>query len=143
MTPFDRRIRALTYQLLIEGELTLSAASIASRGDLEESEVASALHRLAAQNVLALIPGTDSVWMAHPFSAVETPYRVVVGDSSWYANCAWDSLAILGLMGDGVALGAHLEPRLEWQVVDGKVTPNGLVHMVVPARRFWEDVGHT
>ena len=81
--------------------------------------------------------------MAHPFSGVETPYRVVVGDRSWHANCAWDSLAILGLMGDGVAFGAHLEPNLEWRVMDGKVTPNGLVHMVVPARRFWEDVGYT
>ncbi len=80
------------------------------------------------------------VWMAHPFSGLPTPYTAEIGERSWFANCAWDALAILALLGDGVARG---EDSLVWTVVGGVVSPDGLVHLLVPARRFWDDIGFT
>lgn len=133
----------MTYRYLIGGGLAPTAASIAEYGGLDEAEVSAALRRLAAEHVLALTPDEKGVAMAHPFSGVETRYQAAVGDRSWHANCAWDALAILALIGDGTVVGTHLEPDLVWRVVDGRVTPNGVVHMVVPASRFWENVGFT
>lgn len=143
MTPFDKKIRGLVYRYLISGGTDATATRIAQLADVDVQEVTAVLRRLEEEHVLALVPGEDRVWMAHPFSGVPTHYRSVVGDRSWNANCAWDALAILGLMGDGVVVGTHLEPELAWRVEDGVVSPDGLVHMVVPARRFWEDVGYT
>lgn len=78
--------------------------------------------------------------MAHPFSGVATSYRAVVGSRSWYANCAWDGLAILSLPGDGQV---HDGDGLLREVDDGVVSPHGFVHLLVPARRFWDDIGFT
>ena len=92
-----------------------------------------------------LRPGTDDLWMAHPFSAIETDFVVRSGDRSWFANCVWDGLSILALAGDG-ALETHSpatgEP-IRFDVRNRIVSGDGLVHFLVPAARFWDDIGFT
>jgi hypothetical protein len=84
--------------------------------------------------------------MAHPFSGVETDFRVTATDGRrWMANCAWDGLAILALMGDG-QLDTHSPATgesLRFEVTGGRVTGEGLVHFLVPAAHFWDDIGYT
>jgi len=141
MTPFDRQVRAQIFQLLLSGARVVDGGSIAQSRGWDSGEVSSALTRLESEHRLALISGTNRVAMAHPFSGVRTPYRSVIGERWWYANCAWDSLALLALIGDGTA---HRDDTgLEWSVEDGEVKPNGLVHLLVPARSFWDDVEFT
>ena len=41
----------------------------------------------------------------------------------------------------GVLPGAAGE--LVWTVKDGNVSPRGIVHLLVPAKNFWDDVGFT
>lgn len=139
MSPFDREIRALVYVLFWEGARRVDARALAERSGRPKGSVADALTRLTAEHRLALTAEGD-VWMAHPFSGVETGYRSVIGDRSWFANCAWDALAILSLLGDGRAEGPH---GLVWEVRDGTVEPDGVVHLLVPAAHFWDDVGFT
>lgn len=141
MTPFDRQVRAQVFRLIVGGVSVVDATTVAESRGWEPEEVRSSLNRLADLHRLALIPGSDRVAMAHPFSGVETPQRSVIGDRQWYANCAWDALAILSLLGDG---SAHLDDSgLVWTVEGGRVSPGGVVHLLVPARRWWEDVGFT
>ncbi|MFP5213857.1 MAG: organomercurial lyase [Acidobacteriota bacterium] len=83
--------------------------------------------------------------MAHPFSAVATDFLVRIGDRSWYANCVWDGLSILALLGNGT-LETHSPARKEpmrFSVLDGQVVGEGLVHFLVPAIGFWDDIGFT
>ena len=83
--------------------------------------------------------------MAHPFSAVATDFLVIIGDRQWYANCVWDGLSILALLGDGT-LETHSPATgelIRFTVTDGEVLGEGLVHFLVPARRFWVDIGFT
>lgn len=103
------------------------------------NEVRAALEALQREHRLALT-GDGAIWMAHPFSGVATGYRAVIGDRWWHANCAWDSLAILALLGDGDAKGPG---GVIWQVTGGKVGPGGVIHLMVPAREFWDDIGFT
>jgi hypothetical protein len=83
--------------------------------------------------------------MAHPFAGVETDFLVTAQDRRWFANCAWDGLSILALFGDG-RLDAHSpatgEP-LRFEVADGRVRGEGLIHFLVPAAHFWDDIGYT
>ena len=37
--------------------------------------------------------------MAPPFSGVETAFRVIVDDKSYYANCVWDALGVVAALG--------------------------------------------
>jgi hypothetical protein len=110
-------------------------------------EVDAALVKLEEQHAIALAPTTRNVWMAHPFSAVPTPFAVVSANTTYWANCAWDMLAIPAIL----ELDARAEPRCAesgepmpmafraGELVEGE----GLIHLVVPPRRFWKNVGYT
>ena len=74
-----------------------------------------------------------------------TDFVVSAGDRTWNANCVWDGLSILGLVGDG-RLETHSpqtgEP-ITFDVGDGRVAGDAVVHFLVPARQFWDDIGFT
>lgn len=140
MTPFDRSVRAEIYGLFAGGVDRVDVGVVARSGGWDEVDVGLSFQRLADEHRIALIDDGNRVWMAHPFSGVPTAYRAVSGERSWFANCAWDSLAILSMLGDGEAVG---EDGLVWKVSQGVVAPDGLVRLVVPARHFWDDIGFT
>ena len=107
--------------------------------------VSDALHALAREHALVLRPGSDAIWMAHPFSGIDTDFLVTIGGRRRFANCAWDGLSILALLGDG-KLETHSPTTgqlLRYRVTAGKVHGRGLIHFLVPARRFWDDIGFT
>lgn len=86
--------------------------------------------------------------MAHPFSAVATPFRVRTPKMDYWANCAWDALAIpllLDVDGRTQTTCAHSGASIELAVNNGRVEPagGGVVRFPVPARRFWDDIGFT
>jgi hypothetical protein len=143
MTSFDRQVRAQIYRLFAGGASTVDALVIADSRGWDTPEVESSLGRLADEHVIALVKASPQVWMAHPFSGVETSYQAVIGDRSWYANCAWDALAVLALLGDGEVRATGVADDLVWGVEDGRVTPPGIIHLLVPAKNFWDDIGFT
>ena len=145
MNAFERLVRASVIQSLRDtSRAPVTAALAVSLGE-SEHVVSAALRALADEHRLVLIPGTDSIRMAHPFSAVATDFLVTIGDRQWYANCVWDGLAILVLLGEGT-LETHSpatgEP-IQFRVSGGKVLGDALVHFLVPARRFWDNIGFT
>ena len=144
--PFTRMLHHLSEtcdSLVLMGDLFNLWIGQPELQSAHQHEVAEAFHRLASEHRIVLVPEEDRVWMAHPFSGVETGYEVVVGDRSWYANCAWDALGVLALMGDGKAIATQDKTELVWSVADGKVSPDGVIHIPVPAREFWDDIGFT
>jgi hypothetical protein len=145
MDSFERSVRALVFARLRDSGEAPGLGELATALAALESSVRGALHALAAEHRLALVPGTDRVWMAHPFSALPSDFLVTVRDRRWFANCVWDGLSILALLGDGT-LETHSpatgEP-IELSSSMGGVTGDALVHFLVPARRFWDDIGFT
>ncbi|MGI9644539.1 MAG: organomercurial lyase [Ilumatobacteraceae bacterium] len=87
-----------------------------------------------------------AIRMALPFSAIPTDHRVVAGDRSWFANCAWDALAIPVLLGVDARIEA---PWLDGDPVGLSVaggqlsSTDGWVHYAVPAARWWDDIVET
>jgi hypothetical protein len=143
MSPFDREVRAQIYHYLSAGRKGPTADALARERDWPVADVSESLGRLADQHLIVVDPGQEIVTMAHPFSGVATSHRVVAGERSWFANCAWDALAILALMGDGIAIETRESDELAWEVRNGQVSPGGIVHVLVPARDFWTDIGFT
>ena len=145
MTEIDRQVRAVIYRTLLEQGRAPSVASLASLLDVTESRVTASLRALAGAHAIVLRPGTDELWMAHPFSAVQTDFAVRSGIRTWFANCVWDGLSILAMVGDGT-LDTHSPAtgeRLRFEVRDRIVSGEGLVHFLVPAARFWDDIAFT
>jgi hypothetical protein len=106
-----------------------------------------ALRRLHDARRLVLAPGTARVRMALPFSAVATDFRVEAGNRSWYANCAWDGLGVLAALDCDGLMATHCADcgeQIGCVVRDGRLDPSDcVVHFVVPAARWWDDIVHT
>lgn len=141
MNAAERRVRAHVYRSILETSSGPTIEQLAADLALGESEVREILGSLFDQHLM--MSDNERVVMAHPFSGVPTKYRSQVGDRWWYANCAWDALAILALLGDGDAIMTGETDDVVWSVSEGIVSPSGLIHLQVPARSFWEDVEFT
>lgn len=141
-------VRVEIYRSFVETGRPPMPVELAAAAGVPLDEVEDSLHRLAADDVIALIPGTSFVWLAHPFSAAAAPFRAISGERTWDAICIWDALGILALTesdgrvetscpdcGDGLTV----------EVSGGRVAaPEGVVaHYGIPASRWYEDVGYT
>ncbi|MGE0041033.1 MAG: organomercurial lyase [Vicinamibacterales bacterium] len=145
MTDFERRVRVAVMESFRDTSRAPTAATLAAGLGAPVEAVSDALKALDRQRALVLQPGTDAIWMAHPFSAVETPLGVSVGSRRWFANCAWDGLSILALLGDGTleARSPATGETLRFEASGGLVRGEGVIHFLTPARRFWDDIGVT
>lgn len=85
--------------------------------------------------------------MALPFAAEPTDFRVTTDTGAWWANCAWDALAILAaLHADGriTSTWADTGEPLELTVSDGELDQHdGHVTFPLPANRWWDDIVFT
>ena len=113
-------------------------------GDAESA--ARTLSRLYLVHAVVL-DAAGSIRMALPFSGVETDHRVSSGERSWWANCAWDALAIPAAL--------RVDARIEavWidtgepvglAVMGGALSSTeGFVHFQIAARNWWDDIVET
>jgi hypothetical protein len=99
------------------------------------------------QRHAVVVDDSGRIRMALPFSGVATEHRVVAGKRSWFANCAWDALAIPVALGiDSVIESPYLDDGrpVQLAVVHGELTPaEGFVHFAIPARHWWDDIVQT
>ncbi|HEV8216180.1 MAG TPA: organomercurial lyase [Gemmatimonadaceae bacterium] len=141
-------LRTFIYDKLIVAGTMPSSADIATHFAVGRTDALRALSELKIGKTVLPHPRTGEIWMAGPFSAAETQYAVRAGERQWFANCAWDMLGVATLVdvpvdietrctdcGDPIAL--RLEPQDETVGVDL------LVHFLLPARRWYDDIGFT
>ena len=145
MDAFQRQVRATLIQTLRDTGEAPSAEAIGNLLGVDGTRISAALYSLAEEHRLVLVPGTDQVMMVHPFSGVASDFLVTIGERTWFANCVWDGLSILALLGDGT-LETHspaTEETITLTVRNGAVEGNAVVHLLVPARHFWDDIVFT
>ena len=135
----DVELRNRIYAWFVEHGRAPSAADVGADDE--------ALRRLHDAHALVLEPDSAEIRMLNPFSAVPTAYRVEVGGRSWFGNCVWDAFGIPAALGvDGHVSTECLDcgESLEADLVDGRAEPDDLVaHILLPARRWWDDIVFT
>ncbi len=139
-------LRNATYGRFVELGRAPTAAEVATTTGLKEEDVRSGWRRLHDAHALVL-NDDGAIRMANPFAAQPTAFRVEAAGRSWYANCAWDAFGI------GAAL--HVDSRFETHCPDcGEPIPivvrdgrpddaSAVFHVLVPATRWWADIGFT
>ena len=148
MDAFDLDVRRHVYFSVVANGRPPTTAETAAAFDASEPEIAAAYLRLHDAHALVLFPDTLDVWMANPFCFAPTVHRVDAGGRVWTGTCAWDSLGIPAALhsdgrirsacaccGEPVALAVR-----DGELVDGEEL---LVHILLPARRWWDDIGFT
>jgi hypothetical protein len=138
-------VRTAIYDAVIAGRRP-SAATVADTLGLDKGAVNDACEALAEAHVIVLQPGTTEIAWAPPFSAIPTPFRVRAGGASWCAPCAWDSFGIPAAL----KRDADIDARCAWSgeailcgVANGRFYGDGVIHLLVPAAHFWDDIAYT
>jgi hypothetical protein len=139
-------VREAIYASFVESGAAPAVRDVAISCGFAERDVADAYRALADGHVIVLQPGTLDVRWAPPFSMVPTSFRSIVGGRRWYAPCAWDAFGIPAALHRD----AEIDARCGWSdepipcgVRDGAAYGRGVIHLLVPAVHFWDDIGYT
>jgi hypothetical protein len=139
-------VRNAIYAGIVERGVAPSVGDVAAAHAIAEADVADAYRALADGHVIVLQTGTLDVRWAPPFSAVPAPFQVRAGRSSWYAPCAWDAFGIPAALD----VDARIDATCAWSgealhcaVEHGHAFGTGVIHLLVPAAHFWDDIGYT
>ena len=145
--PEDVALRTVSYRLFTCLGRAPSAEEVAAERGSTADDVRAGWRRLHEAHALVLNSCGSEILMANPFSAVPTAYRVAAGGRWWYANCAWDAFGICAaLHTDGRIRTscADCGQRLAVTVTAGRPDDESLLfHCLVPADRWWDDIGFT
>lgn len=144
----DLDVRRHVYFSVAASGRPPTTAETADELGLPEPEIAHAYRRLHDAHALVLFPDTTEIWMANPFCFAPTPHTVTVAGREWTGTCAWDALGIpAAFHGDGriASSCACCGEPIALELHDGALIEgaDALVHILVPARRWWEDIGFT
>jgi hypothetical protein len=144
---FDTQVKLAVYRHFAETGQRPSLESMAARVSSDVEGVADAYVRLRSQRVLVLETDGSSIRMAPPFSGVPTQHVVIVDGKQYFANCAWDALAIpAALHRSGIVYSRceqSGEPLRLAVGSDGPEATSWLFHCLVPAAKWWDDIVFT
>jgi Alkylmercury lyase len=140
-------VRVEIYRSFVEEGRAPTTLEISHRLDQPIEDVARSFRELDGQDVIALVPNTDFIWLAHPFSAMHAPFRVFSDDRTWDAICVWDALGVLALTqrsGRVETTCPDCGEALTVTVTDDSIEDSDhVVHFEVPARRWYDNIGYT
>lgn len=143
----DLELRNLTYGLIVRLGRVPGAGEAAEAAGASRDDLVAVWRRLHDTHALVLHAGSDEIRMANPFSAVPTAHRVFASGRWWYANCAWDAFGICAsLQTDGTIESSCPDcgDPIRVEVLAGRPDDESLLyHCLVPAARWWDDVGFT
>lgn len=147
LTDFHWSLRTEIFRAIGATTRAPSLDDLAAWSGRSRSQIIEALDALEAGHQIALLPDRSGVWMANPFSSVPTAFPVETERGRYWAPCAWDAMgvpAILGIDGWIEARCAASGSPLSFGVKDGRrVGDDGVIHLVVPPRNAWDDIGFT
>ena len=141
----DRAVRLHVFGQAAETGRLPSTGEVAAGLGRPRAEVEAALRRLAADRVLVLAPGTTNVWVAPPFCAVPSDYRVRLRGRTYWGVCVWDALGIPAALDADATVTARCGDcgdEIALEVRGGALARGeGVVHFGVPAARWWDNIG--
>jgi hypothetical protein len=144
MKTFDNKVRLFIYDHFVTAGGAPTLAETANFLAKSLADIKASFERLVEGHALVLQDGSGEILMAEPFSAVPTAFHVEVEDRSWWANCAWDALGIPAMLKKDASIVASCGDCNDPMVVavkDGSLVDNsGVVHILVPAKHWWDDI---
>ena len=140
-------LRIFVYDHLAVSGLPPTLAEIAAHFGATRDAARKELTALKIGKTILVHPESGEIWMAGPFSAARTDYEVVAGDRSWWANCAWDMLGIPVVLNEAVQGRTRCTDCGSPMTIDCSPlhppTIDAVVHFLVPARQWYEDIAFT
>ena len=146
LTDLDWQVRLHIYRRFTVDGRPPAYQETALALDIPPEAAREAYHRLHRAHQIFLDTSDDCVRMASPLSAVTTPYAVITNGRRLYANCAWDSLGIPAMLHADAVIESrytHTGEPASYAVENGRLSGAGVVHFLLPFRRWYEDLVYT
>lgn len=146
MLPGDARVRAaISAGFLAADGAAPTADELSDLSQRSRDDVFDSLRRLERAGSIALRPGTLDIWVAPPFSAVPSLFRVYGAGSHYWASSAWCALGLASLIGGDTVVRSPLGGEADDLVLacgpEGPVAPGTtVVHFPIPAQRWAESL---
>ncbi len=142
-----QRVRKFIFEHFVDHAAPPIVEQVMTGFSLSRDDATDVLRGLEGARHIALVKGTARILMAFPFSAVATPFRVIVGDRQYFANCSWDAIAFHAMLGDNVRVDSfchHCATPVEIEMTDGRATHvephDALVYLALRPTQWWEDI---
>ena len=143
----DTQLRVFIYEFIFARGRPPKAADIAEHFAISADETKRRLHALKIGKTLLVDDATGEIWMAGPFASQPVGHEVRGARVTWWANCAWDALAIGILAAEQVTIrSSNCGTGRAITIVSPPQSPprsDALVHFTVPARQWYDDIGFT
>ena len=140
-------LRRFIYEEIFANGTPPTSGRIGAQFGVDAREAREALAALKIGKTILVHPKSGEVWMAGPFASSPTSYQVSVQGKQWWGNCAWDMLGVAAMVGLPATVHGSCEQSgdefsLTIKSLD-QVMPDWIVHLLVPARQWYDDVGFT
>lgn len=151
MDTLAKNVRKFVYDRLRVTAQPPLAEEVARQFELDRQNAVETLKLLEVNRMLVLLPGTARILMAHPFSAITTPFRVTQnGGQEFFANCAYDSIAMHLTLEEDVKVTSFCHyccETIEIELADETVRTcrpkDTIVYLGLPFARWWDDMVYT
>src|SRR5215472_7799576 len=90
----SRAVRKYIFDHFFETTCPPSLEEAMLKFGLSRNQTFAHFKQLEADHHIILVPGTQRILMANPYSAVTTPFRVEIRGRNYFANCAWDTVSM-------------------------------------------------
>jgi hypothetical protein len=146
----QKNVRKYIFDHFEEHSTAPVLEQITRKFGLDRASAFKVLADLQSARHIALLTGTQRILMAFPFSSIVTPFRVKVAgkDREYFANCAWDAVAIHVALGKEQWISSychHCSEDVKIHLKDQKVIsqlPDNqpIVYLALPASKWWENI---
>ena len=145
----QKNVRKYIFEHFEEHALAPVLEQIMRKFGLDRVSAFKVLTDLQSARHIALLTGTQRILMAFPFSSIVTPFRVRVAgkDKEYFANCAWDAVAIHVALGNELWISSychHCSEDVKIHLKDQRVVSQSdnqpIVYLALPASRWWENI---
>jgi len=149
-TDLGQQVRKYVLDHFLEFSVPPVVEQIMKRFRFGRAQAVEVLQWLETARHLRLVPGTQRILMAFPFSAVATPFIVTLRNRRWYfANCAWDAVAFHAMLNEEIRIGSqchHCAESISITLANGRATASPRetrVYLSLPAAQWWDDILNT
>lgn len=150
MRPEKRVVRKYIFDHFFQYTTAPALEELMQRYKLTRKEAFECFRDLETDHHIVLVPGTQRILMANPYSAIPTPFRVHVGTKRYYANCAWDSVALhimLDLDARVESFCHHCAEPIEISLSKGRVKackpPSPLIFLSTAVSKWYDNLINT
>ena len=145
-----KAIRKFIFDHFFELTVPPVLEEIMAKFSLTRPEAFKALRAIEEDHHILLIPGTQRILMANPYSAVTTPFRVRIGGKQYFANCAWDTVSMhVMLQADAVVdsychhCGSPISLSLSHGARVSSTPREPLIFLSVPVGKWYDNLINT